>query len=114
MPVMATTLTEYSDEANSRTYTATGHTVAKPKLVLQKRKIGAPGAASSVDTVQVVFGAADAAGAILPGRVAFEVTVRRPVEAASADVSAALAVFKDIVGSDEFTATVNTQNYIKA
>lgn len=114
MPTLATTLTEYSDEANSRIYTVSGHTVAKPKLVLQKRKVGTPGGASSVDDIQVVFGAADANGVILPGRVAFAVSVRRPVEAAAADTDAALAVFRDIVASDEFAAMVNTQNYLKA
>lgn len=114
MPALATSLTEYSDESNSRTYTVSGHTVAKPKLVLQKRKVGTPGAASSVDDLQVIFGAADASGAILPGRIAFTISVRRPVEAVSADTAAALAVVRDIVASDEFAAMVNTQNYIKA
>lgn len=114
MPTMATTLTEYSDEANSRTYTVPGHSIAKPKLLLQKRQVGAAGGKSSQDTISVVFGTANAAGAILPNRIAFEIVVRRPVEALAADVTAALALFKEVVASDEFTAVVNTQNYLKA
>lgn len=113
MPAMATVLTEYSDEANSRTYTVTGHTVAKPKLVIQKRKVGAVGGSSGQDTISVTYGAVDSLGAALSGRVAFDITIRRPVEAVSADVNAALAVFRDVVASDEFTAVVNTQNYLK-
>lgn len=113
MPVMATNVTEYSDELNSRTYTITGHTVAKPKLLLQKRKVGSIGGASCTDTIDVVFGTQDAAGTILPGRITFGITIRRPVEAIAADVTAALAVLKDVVGSDEFANVVNTQNYLK-
>lgn len=114
MPALATALTEYSDEMNSRTYTVSGHSVAKPRLVIQKRKVGVPKASSSTDDIQVVFGTVDASGAILPGRIAFTVGVRRPVEAISADISAALVVFRDIVASDEFAAMVSTQNYLKA
>lgn len=114
MPALAIPLVEYSDESNSRTYTTTGHTVAKPRMVLQKRKIGSPGGASSVDNIQVVYGASDAVGAVLPSRIAFEVVIRRPVEAIAADTDAALATFRGIVGSDEFAAVVTTQNYIKA
>lgn len=113
MPTLAATLVEYSDEQNSRTFTTTGHSVSKPRLVIQKRKVGAVGGASGQDTISCVYGTVDPLGVSLPGRVVFEVTVRRPVEAASADLSAALALFRDIVASDEFTTTVNTQNYLK-
>lgn len=113
MSAMTTVMTEYSDETNQRTYAVSGHTVAKPKLLIQKRKIGNVGGASSTDTVSIVFGAQDSAGIYLPGRIAFDVTVRRPVEAVAADVSAALLVLKDVVQSDEFANMVNTQNYLK-
>lgn len=113
MPAMATVVTEFSDSANSRTYTVSGHTVAKPKLVLQKRKVGEIDGASSSDTVSIVYGTQDAAGAYLPARVVMEVTVRRPVDGIAADVTAALAVLRDIVASDEFTAVTTSQNYLK-
>lgn len=113
MSAMTTQVVVYSDESNSRTYTISGHTVVKPRLLIQKRKIGAVGGASGVDNISVVYGAVDSTGAALPGRVAFEVTVRRPVEAVSADVTAALTAFKDVVASDEFANMVNTQNYLK-
>jgi hypothetical protein len=37
MAAMSTALTEFSDKENSRTFFYTGHTVTKPKLVLQRR-----------------------------------------------------------------------------
>lgn len=113
MPVMATVVTEYSNAENARTYSISGHTVAKPKLLLQKRKIGVVGGASSTDTVEILFGTQDANGTTLPGRISFFLTCRRPVEAIAADVTAAVSVLKDVVGSDEFANMINTQNYLK-
>lgn len=113
MPALAATLVQYSDEQNARTYTTTGHTVAKPKLVIQKRKVGTVGGASGSDTINVVYGTTDPLGAVMPGRVVFEANIRRPVEADATDLSAALALIRDIVASDEFAAVVTTQNYLK-
>lgn len=113
MAALAATLVEYSDESNSRTYTTTGHTVLKPKLVIQKRKVGAVGGGSSSDTISVVYGTEDSLGATLASRVVFELVVRRPVEGIAADQTAALALFRDVVQSDEFATTVTSQNYLK-
>lgn len=113
MPAMSTPLTEYSDNGNSRTFSTTGHTALKPKLVIQKRKIASNAQASAEDHISVVYGTADAEGAILTSKVAFDVSVRRPILGDAADVTAALAVLRDIVASDEFGATVTTQNWLK-
>lgn len=113
MPALAMSLSEFSDKDNSRTWTISGHTVAKPKLLIQKRKIGSVGGASSVDTWTIVQGTVDAAGAVLPGKVVFDVSFRRPIEGASADVTSALSLLRDLVASDEFGAAVTTQNYVK-
>jgi hypothetical protein len=40
-------------------------------------------------------------------------TVRYPVSSTATAISAALAVLKDIVASDEFASTVTTQNFLK-
>jgi hypothetical protein len=61
----------------------------------------------------VVYGTTDAEGSPLQSKVAFSASVRYPVNGDSTDVTAALAVFRDLVASDEFTAMVNTQAYIK-
>jgi type IV secretory pathway VirJ component len=110
---MATVLTEFSDSGNSRTSTLAGHTALKPRIVIQKRKVAVNDASSPEDIVSIVYGTTDAAGAILPAKVAFEVSLRRPVLGAPADVTAALAVLRDIVASDEFTAVTTTQNWLK-
>lgn len=113
MAAMLLALTEYSDKENARTYTVSGHTVQKPKLVFQKRKNGSEGGPSASDTITLVYGTEDSAGDPLASRVVFEVTVRRPVEGIAADVTAALADFRDVIAGDEFANTVNTQNYLK-
>lgn len=113
MAAFTVAIQEYSDQANSRKYTVNGHTVQKPKLVLQKRTVGSVGGASGTDTLSVVYGTEDSAGEPLSGRVVFEANVRRPVEAIAADVTAALADFRNFIASDEFTDLVNTQNYIQ-
>lgn len=109
MAAMSTALTEFSRQGNSSTFTVTGHTAVKPKLVLQKRRVpvGADGVAE--DEITVLYGTEDADSALLKSRVMFSAKVRRPVNGAAADVTAALAVFRDVVAGDEFGNTVDTQ-----
>lgn len=112
MAAMTTALTEFADNGNSRTYTYTGHTATEPRLVIQRRKI-ATGATSVIeDTISVISSTEDAAGEILTSKVLFEAKVRRPVNGISADVTAALAIFRDVVAGDEFTNTVSTQEWL--
>lgn len=113
MAAMSTALTEFSDKENSRTYTYTGHTASKPKLVLQKRKVATGNQVVIEDSIAVIAATVDAASLVLPQKISFEVIVRRPITGASADVTAALAIFRDVVAGDEFTATVNGQTYLK-
>jgi len=113
MAAIATTMTEFSDKENSRTYQVSGHTVQAPKLVIQKRKVPSTTTASSESTVMVVYGTEDADGNPIQSKVVFDVSVRYPANGQSADVAAAMAVFLDIVNSDEFAATVTSQGYLK-
>lgn len=112
MPAMATVLTEFSDSGNSRTSTISGHTALKPRIVIQKRKVAATTESSPEDHISVIYGTEDAAGAILSSKVAFDVSLRRPVNGDAADVTAALVILRDIVASDEFTAVTTTQNWL--
>jgi hypothetical protein len=48
----------------------------------------------------------------MPSRVTFSATVRRPIGGDAADVTAQLAVFRDIIAGDEFGAMVTTQNWL--
>lgn len=112
MAAMTTALTEFSDKENERTYIYTGHTVQKPKMVLQRRKVPVGNQIIAEDTVTVLSGCEDADGVVLGSRVLFTMTCRRPSTAIAADVSAALVVARDIFASDEWTAVTTGQNYL--
>lgn len=113
MAAMSTALTEFSDKENSRTYLYTGHSVNKPKLVLQKRRVPSAGQVIAEDVISVLSGTEDASGEYLEPRVLFSATIRRPKDGIAADVTAALAIFRDIVAGDEFGLTVTDQRYLK-
>lgn len=112
MAVIATKLTEFADNGNSRTMTAPGHTALKPFIVIQKRKIAQNANSVPEDSIDVIAGTTDTEGSILAQKVAFSVTVKRPVQGQAADVSTAKALFREIVASDEFDSLVNGQLWI--
>jgi hypothetical protein len=113
MAAMSTALTEFADNGNSRTYTYTGHTAAEPRLVLQKRRVPEGNNTVIESTVSVLSATEDANGDILPQKVLFSATHKSPIAGISADVDAALAVFRDIIAGDEFANTVSTQEWLK-
>lgn len=112
MAVMTTALTEFSSNGNAKQYTYTGHSALEPRLVLQKRRVSSGNASVIEDTVSVLSSTEDVDGAVLPSKVLFTATVRRPVNGLAADVTAALAIFRDIIAGDEFTNTVSTQEWL--
>lgn len=112
MAAMTTALTEFTDNGNSRTFIRTGHTAASPRLVIQKRKVANAGGVASV-TISTVRSTLDASGAVLPSKVAFEFVARYPVDGTMADVTSELAVIRDIINSDEMTASVSSQGWVK-
>jgi hypothetical protein len=114
MAAMTTALTEFSDNGDSRTYTYTGHTVLSPKIVIQKRRVPSGNQTVAEDSVNVLVATKDVANVVLPQKVSFSVTVRRPINGTAADVTAALATFRDVIAGDEFAATVNSQGWLKA
>lgn len=112
MAAMSTTLTEFSTNGNSRTFTTPGHTAVKPKLIIQRRKVPTS-EQGVVDTVyQVVHATTDATGAVLARKVLLSANVNHPVQGQASDVTAALAIFRELVASDEFGASVTSQNFI--
>lgn len=113
MAAMVTALTEFATNGDSRTYTTAGHTVGKPKLVIQKRRVPV-GKQTVAETIcSVIHGTEDSAGDSLPSKVAMSVTVRTPVDGIAADVTAALAILRDLVAGDEFGNAVTTQEFLK-
>jgi hypothetical protein len=113
MASFATSIAEFSDSENSRTYTVSGHTVQAPKLVIQKRRVAQAADRVSSSTLSVIYGTTDADGVPLSSKVGFTAEVRYPANGQSDDVSAALAVFRDFVASDEFFSLVASQNYVQ-
>lgn len=114
MAAMTTALTEFSDKENSRTYALSGHAATRPNLVIQKRSLPASNTGVAESVIQVLYGTVDTDGNPINAKVLFEAKVRYPVNIGSSetDITAALAVFRDIVAGDEFANTVTTQEYL--
>lgn len=112
MAAMTTVLTEFSNNGNSRTSTLSSHTVLKPCLVIEKRKVPASNIAIGESSIKVLLATEDADGNILASKVSFEVIVRQPVNGQSAEVTSGLATFRDIVAGDEIANTVTTQEWL--
>jgi len=64
------------------------------------------------DTVTVLSSTEDSLGSLLQSRVSFSITVRRPSDGIASDVTAALAIIRDVVAGDEFANTVTTQEWL--
>lgn len=114
MAAMSTALTVFSDNGNSRTYTTSTHTVQKPRIVIQTRKVPTGAQVIQESKLSVIHATENSEDAVIPERVSFQAVYRSPITGDAADVTAALAIFRDIVASDEFTAMVNTQGFVKA
>lgn len=112
MAAMTTVLTEFADNGNSRTYVLAAHTTSKPRLVIQKRKVPSGNSTVQEISIQVVYSTEDAAGNILTPKVVFEVSHRSPIDGIAADVTSALAVFRDIIAGDEFGTAVTSQKWL--
>jgi hypothetical protein len=63
--------------------------------------------------VNVSFGCVDADGAPMTQKHFIGATSRSPVGGDATNQAAALALFREIVASDEFAAAITTQNYLK-
>lgn len=113
MAAMSTALTVFSDNGNSRTFVTSTHTVQKPRIVIQTRKVPLGNQVIQESKLSVVHATVDADSIVIPERVSFQAVYRSPITGDAADTTAALAIFRDIVASDEFTAMVNTQNFVK-
>lgn len=112
MAAMTTVLTEFSNNGNSRTSITTGHTAVKPKVVIEKRRVPEGNQVVAEYSCKVVHATVDAEGLVLSNKVSFEAIVRVPIAGLAADTTAALAIFKDIVQSDDFANSVSTQGWL--
>lgn len=118
MASLSATLVEFSDNGNSRTYTASGHTAVKPKLVVEKRTVPVGNQIMSEFSGTIVFGVLDSEGGVAPQKVSMEAKVRYPtIGVDTSDLAtvnaAALVLFRDFVASDEFGAAVSSLNWVE-
>jgi len=112
MAAMTTVLTEFSTNGNSRTSTLSGHTAIKPKILIEKRKVPESQNGSVEYSVKGVYATEDADSLALTQKVSFECIVRYPTLGQSTDVTALLAVFRDVIAGDEFSNSVTTQEWL--
>jgi hypothetical protein len=112
MAAMTTALTEFANNGNSRTCTYTGHTAAEPRLVIEKRRVPEGSQTMIEYSAKVVSSTEDADGTILSSKVSMESIIRYPLDGISADVTAALVIFRDIIAGDEFANSVTTQEWL--
>lgn len=113
MAAMSTALIEFADNGNSRTYSLPGHTVLKPQLVVQTRKVPTGDQTVAEVKVDVLSATTDANGLTLPSKCLFSVTHRMPILGDAADRTAMLAYFRDIIAGDEFGNSVVNQEWLK-
>lgn len=113
MAAMSTALIEFADNGNSRTYSLPNHTVLKPQLVVQTRKVPTGDQTVAEMKVDVMSATVDANGLTLPSKCLFSVIHRMPILGETAVQAAMLAYFRDIVNGDEFGNSVTTQEWLK-
>lgn len=113
MAARTTVLTGFSENGNSRTSTFPGHTASVPKLVIEKRKVPADNQIMAEYSFKVVNATSDGITPVIPQKVSLESVVRYPITGDSADTAEALAVFRDMVASDEFANAVSTLTWQK-
>lgn len=112
MAAMTTVLTEFANNGNSRTSTLATHAAIKPRVLIEKRRVPDGNQTMIEYSCKVIFATEDANGAVLTNKVSFECVVRYPLLGASEDVTAALAVFRDVIAGDEFANSVSTQEWL--
>lgn len=112
MAAMTTVLTEFANNGNSRTSTLSGHTAAKPRLVIEKRRVPEGSQTVPEYSCKVIYTTVDAEGFTLSSKIAFELIVRYPILGQSTDVNAALTIFRDIIAGDEIANSISTQEWL--
>lgn len=108
MAAMSTALQLIEISGGKFTYTTSGHTVLKPKVVVGIHKAPTGRQVMSDFTVVVSHATEDADGAVLAEKSAITVTARQSIHGQATDMTAVLAIVKDIVNSDEFANSLVT------
>lgn len=113
MAAMSTVLTMTEVTGGKFTYTTSGHTALKPKIVIGNHKVPTGNQTMAEFSLGVLHATTDAAGAVLREKAGITVVARQPINGQATDMTAVLAIVKDIVNSDEFAASVSTLKPLK-
>lgn len=114
MAVIAIPLVEFNDDNNKRTWSLATHSVNKPSLLIQSRKVATATKTVAESSFQVVQATVDTGGAPLPQMINLSINTRYPKNGASADLDLAIANLRALVISDEFVAAIKAQTYVKS
>lgn len=112
MAARTTVLTPFSDQGNSNTTTLSGHTIAKPRVCVQTRRVANGSSGIAEDSFRVTFGTEDSLGNLLATKVSMTVTLRRPANGIAADVDLVVAAVRDILAGDEYDEVVSSQSWL--
>lgn len=112
MAAMSTALTEYANNGDSRTSTTSGHTVSKPKLVIERRRVPTGNQVVHEYQFRISQATVDADGLPIPQRVSFTGKLDFPINGETAIRDAVLAMARDIVAGDEFGNSVATGEWL--
>lgn len=113
MAIITTAYKQFNDSNNARTWSLPGHTVLKPLLAIQRRVVPQGNKRTAKTELSFVAGTVDADSLTVAEKHRITVTVDTAVYGASADMTALLVLFREAIASDEFTAAVSSQDYVK-
>lgn len=108
MGALVATLTEFSNSGDSFTYTTTGHTATRPKLVIMKRRVPEGNKTVAVLSVDVIHATEDSDGNIMPSKIVGGMSFRVPIGFLAADLANVKTLFKDLAQSTELDNAIDT------
>lgn len=115
MAVMTTVLKRFTTVGTTKTSRHPSGSLQEPKLVIERVRVPEGNKTVGEYSASVLYAALDADGQVLPSKVAFTVTFRSPVNIGPTEtvVADALALFREIVASDNFATSVNSLDYLQ-
>ena len=114
MAAMSTVLTVTDITGGKFTYTTSGHTAQKPKIVIGNHRVPTGNQVMAEFSMSVLHATEDDDGLILPQKAGITINARQPVNGQSTDLDAVLVIVKDIVNSDEFANSIATLEPLKS
>lgn len=114
MPAMATSFKHLGTQGSTFTFGVDGvHTPNKPALLIQSSRIPDAFNANMEFTAKVVYGTVDAEGNVIASKTLCQVTTRYSKQGQESDLDAAIALIREYVAADEFTAHCKGQTPVQ-